>query len=589
MTSVFRRRITYQIINTLNPYLKKEDRAIIYDSLPLSLKLSQPKHLPPQFEFSWKKIVKLKPELQDLVHPNTLTTYLKNQEFPIDGITDILTDSLTEEKLIFTVDQNQFSANVILNTIRNIENIPSWSCFFRNIPPENVIIEYSSPNVAKPFHFGHFRSTIVGNFVANICKYVGHKVTRLNYVGDWGLQYGILAVGFNKFGCEEELQKDPLNHLFEVYKQANEQNESNPSFNEEAKMYFKKMENGDADALALWQRLRDLSLKEMDATYKNLNIHFDEIHGESMYAPKVADIYDTVLKQGVASCNEDGSIEAIISEENDKVQKAILRKKDGTSLYLTRDLAAAVDRWNRYHFDSAFYVVDSTQRSHFQHLTHILKSIGYSWARDIQFVPFGRILNFSTRKGTAVFLNDILDEAKERTLEGMKNSPNTKVTENLEQVAGVLGASSLIVNDFSMRRKRDYPFNWDKILNMKSNSGITLQYCHARLNNLKENCGIDLSPGCEFSYLSEPEALSLIHHLAKFEEAVYFAYTELEPCILVHYLFSLSQEVGRALKALKVKGSHPCIAEARLLLFHSAHLVMRKGLQLLGVTPLDKM
>ncbi|GIY04063.1 hypothetical protein CEXT_485221 [Caerostris extrusa] len=537
MTSVFRRRITYQIINTLNPYLKKEDRAIIYDSLPLSLKLSQPKHLPPQFEFSWKKIVKLKPELQDLVHPNTLTTYLKIRyyEFPIDGITDILTDSLTEEKLIFTVDQNQFSANVILNIIKNIENIPSWSCFFRNIPPENVIVEYSSPNVAKPFHFGHFRSTIVGNFVANICKYVGHKVTRLNYVGDWGLQYGILAVGFNKFGCEKELQKDPLNHLFEVYKQANEQNESNPSFNEEAKMYFKKMENGDADALALWQRLRDLSLKEMNATF--------------------------IRSQGIASCNEDGSIEAIIAEENDKVEKAVLRKKDGTSLYLTRDLAAAIDRWKKYHFDSAFYVVDSTQRSHFQHLTHILKSMGYSWA----------------------------DEARERTLEGMRNSPNTKVTENLEQIAGVLGASSLIVNDFSMRRKRDYPFNWDKILNMKSNSGITLQYCHARLNNLKENCGIDLSMGCEFSYLSEPEALSLIHHLAKFEEAAYFAYTELEPCVLVHYLFSLSQEVGRALKALKVKGSHPCIAEARLLLFHSAHLVMRKGLQLLGVTPLDKM
>ncbi|GBO27321.1 putative arginine--tRNA ligase, mitochondrial, partial [Araneus ventricosus] len=137
-----------------------------------------------------------------------------------------------------------------------------------NIPPENVIVEYSSPNVAKPFHFGHFRSTIIGNYIANLCKYVGHKVTRLNYVGDWGLQYGILAVGFNKFGCEEMLQKDPLNHLFEVYKKANEDNENNTTFKEEAKMYFKKMEEGNPEILALWKKLRDLSLKEMEITYK---------------------------------------------------------------------------------------------------------------------------------------------------------------------------------------------------------------------------------------------------------------------------------------------------------------------------------
>ncbi|XP_055945021.1 probable arginine--tRNA ligase, mitochondrial [Argiope bruennichi] len=592
MASVFRRRITDHFVSTFKQYLKKEEKVIFWDTLPLSLKLNQPKFSSPQFEISWKDVLKLKPELQERIHLNTVMTYLKNKEFPtFDGITDIFTDHVNKEKIVFTVDQELFSSSIILDIIRNIGRIPANSTFFRNIPPENFIVEYSSPNVAKPFHFGHFRSTIIGNYIANLCKYVGHKVTRLNYVGDWGLQYGILAVGFNKFGCKEMLQKDPLNYLFEVYKKANEQNENNPTFNAEAKMYFKKMEEGDPEVLALWKKLRDLSLKEMDITYKRLNIYFDEIHGESMYADKVDEIYDVLIKQNLVICNKDGSIEAFISGENDNTEKekVVLRKNDGTSLYLTRDIAAAIDRWKKYHFDSMFYVVDSTQKSHFKHLTHFLKSMNCPWANDLQFVPFGRILNFSTRKGTAVFLHDILDEAKERTLENMKNSPTTKITENLDEVAEILGISSLIINDFSLRRKRDYPFDWEKVVNVKGNSGVSLQYCHARLNNIKENCGVDLSLDCILTSLIEPEALALIQQLARFDEVIYNSYIDLEPCVLVHYLFTLRNDIGRAIKVLPVKGSSLYVAKARLLLFHAAHLVMQKGLELLGITPLNKM
>ncbi|GFQ82398.1 probable arginine--tRNA ligase, mitochondrial [Trichonephila clavata] len=590
MASVFRRRITNSVISILQPFLKTEDNIVIYDTLPLSLKLSQPKLLPPQFELSWKDVVKLKPELQNRIHINTVMTYLKNQEFPTSyGVTDIFPDSGNQEKIVFKVDQEMFSSSVLLDIINRIEMIPSSSCFFKNVVPENVVVEYSSPNIAKPFHFGHFRSTIVGNFIANICSYVGHKVTKLNYVGDWGLQYGILAEGFNRFGSEEMLLRDPLNHLFQVYKEANEQNTSSPTFKDEAKLYFKKMEEGDVESLALWKRLRDLSLKEMEATYKRLNIHFDEIHGEAMYANSVEEIYNVLLKEGIASCREDGSIDAVIDNEGDKIDKAVLRKSDGTSLYLSRDLAAAIDRQKKYHFDSLYYVVDSTQRQHFKHLFHILQAMGYSWASDLHYVPFGRILNFNTRKGNVVFLHDILDEAKERTKEGMENSPNTKVTDNFEEVADILGISSLIINDFSVRRKRNYPFDWDKVLNMKGNSGITLQYCNARLNNIKENCGVDLSLSCEFTCLTEPEAISLIQHLARFDEVIYYSYTELEPCVLVHYLFTLRSEVGRAIKVLNVKGSSLYVAKARLLLFHTAHLVFQKSLQLLGITPLNKM
>ncbi|GFX72286.1 probable arginine--tRNA ligase, mitochondrial [Trichonephila clavipes] len=206
-----------KVISILQPFLKTEDNIVIYDTLPLSLKLSQPKLLPPQFVLSWKDVVKLKPELQNRIHINTVMTYLKNQEFPTsDGVTGIYPDSANQENIIFKVDQEMFSSSVLLDIINRIEMIPSSSCFFKNVVPENVVVEYSSPNIAKPFHFGHFRSTIVGNFIANICSYVGHKVTKLNYVGDWGLQYGILAEGFNRYGCEDMLHMDPLNHLFQL-------------------------------------------------------------------------------------------------------------------------------------------------------------------------------------------------------------------------------------------------------------------------------------------------------------------------------------------------------------------------------------
>ncbi|GFT70838.1 probable arginine--tRNA ligase, mitochondrial, partial [Nephila pilipes] len=477
--------------------------------------------LPPQFELSWRDVVKLKPELQNRIHINTVMTNLRNQDFPTSyGVTDIFPDSANQEKMIFAIDQEIFSSCILLDIINRIEMIPSGSCFFKNIVPENRIVEYSSPNIAKPFHFGHFRSTIIGNFISNMYQYVGHRVTKLNYVGDWGMQFGILAVGFKKFGDEEMLLKDPLHHLYQVYKEANEQNAKNPSFNDEARAYYKKMEEGDVETLSLWKKLRDLSLKEMDTTYKRLNVHFDEIQGEAMYANKVEELYNDLLKQGIASCQEDGSIDTVIDSTGDKTETAVLRKSDGTSLYLSRDLAAAVDRQRKYHFDSLFYVVDSTQALHFKYLIHILKAMGNIWASDIHHIPFGRILNFSTRKGTVVFLDDILNEAKERTMEGMENSPNTKVIGNFEEVADILGISSLIINDFSVRRKRDYPFDWSKVLNMQGNSGITLQYCNARLNNIKENCGIGLSLNCEFSCLIEPEAVSVIEQLASFFKVI---------------------------------------------------------------------
>ncbi|XP_054718018.1 probable arginine--tRNA ligase, mitochondrial isoform X2 [Uloborus diversus] len=590
MTSVFRRRIASQVVSTLKPFLKGNEKVHLYEMIPLLLKFRQPKCLSPQFELSWKDTLVLKPDLKERVHPATVLTYLKNQDFPTsEGITDVFLDSVSQDRMIFTFEQEIFTSSVLLDICSRIDNMPSKSSFFKNIPPENVIVEYSSPNIAKPFHYGHFRSTVLGNFLSNIFKYVGHSVTQMNYVGDWGLQYGILAVGFNKFGSEEKLKCNPLGHLLEVYKEANARSTSDPDFNQEAKLYFKKMEEGDNQCLELWKKLRELSLDAIQATYKRLNVCFDEIHGESMFVEDTKNMWDELLSKKVAASNENGCIETTITTENNQEEKVILRKNDGTSLYLTRDIAAAVHRKQKFHFDSMYYVVDSSQAKHFRHLKSILNMLDYNWSSNIHHVPYGRVLNFSTRKGNAVFLHDILDEAKSRTLENMKKSSNTKVSDNMDEVADVLGISSLIINDFRTRRRKESEFSWERTLNMKADSGNSLQYCHARLNSIKENCGVELCTDCELLSLVEPEAISLIEHLAKFEEVIYNTYTELEPCILVQYLFSLRNEIGKAIKVLPVKGSNIYVARARLLLFHASQLVLQKSLQLVGITPLNKM
>ncbi|XP_035221485.1 probable arginine--tRNA ligase, mitochondrial isoform X2 [Stegodyphus dumicola] len=590
MASVFRRRIGYKIVSTILPLLNKDKVIHMADSIPVLLKLQQHKFLPPQFELTWKDILKVQPELQERVHPNTVLTYLKNQDFPTkDGISDIYMDSIKQDKFIFVVEQERFTSSVLLDICFRINVIPANSCFFRNVPVESILVEFSSPNIAKPFHYGHFRSTIIGNFVANICNYVGHEVTRMNYIGDWGFQYGILAAGFRKFGSEEKLSADPLTHLFEVYKEANARISNDKEFDEEARKYFQLMEEGDSEVLSLWSKLRDLSLKEMKATYHRLNINFDVFHGESMYAENVKEIFDELQKKNLVTCDENGCIEIVVPKQNGEQETVVLRKSDGTSLYLSRDIAAAIDRMKKYHFDSLYYVVDSSQTKHFTFLRNILTSMGYSWASNIHHIPFGRILKFSTRKGSVVFLHDILNEAKERTLESMKNSPNTKVEDDMDETADILGIASLIINDFSTKRRKDYNFTWERVLDIKGDSGNSLQYCHARLNSIKEKCGFDLCKDCELQSLVEPEAISLIAHLAKFDEVIYKTYADLEPCILVHYLFLLRNEIGRAIKVLPVKGSNPYVGRARLLLFHAAQLVLKKGLQILGITPLNQM
>jgi arginyl-tRNA synthetase len=358
--------------------------------------------------------------------------------------------------------------------------------------PKTVLLDYSSPNIAKPFHAGHLRSTILGNFLKNIHDANGYKTIGINYLGDWGKQYGLLAVGFEKFGSETELLKNPIHHLYQVYVQVNQLIKDDPEVDQAAKDYFKKMEQGDEAALKQWRRFRELSIDSYKHIYKRLNIDFDCYSGESQTEPFISQVYDLLKKHNLMEESaEDGAW--IVDLEKYKLGKPTVRRADGTSLYVTRDLANILLRQKLFQsFEKTVYVVGTEQELYLKQLFQISELLHQhepSWptASELYHANFGRVMGMSTRRGTVVFLEDILDTAKEHMLENIKTGNQDKFDElvdnqvNIEQVADKLGASAVIVQDMVAKRVKNYQFSWDRMTAAKGYTGVYLQYTYARL------------------------------------------------------------------------------------------------------------
>ena len=449
------------------------------------------------------------------------------------------------------------------------------------------MINFSSPNIAKPFHIGHFRSTVIGNFVANINQSVGHQVTRINYLGDWGTQFGILIAGVEKFSGN--IPPDSLQSLLEVYIKANQLVEADESFAAQAKTAFRKLEEGDKEKVDFWENCRRLTISELEKSYKTLNINFDHYHGESMYSKeKSAATIEMMERLGLLKVVDDGR--KVVELERSKVT---VKKSDGSGLYISRDIAAALDRAKRFNFDQMFYVVDNSQGTHFNNLFEILRKLNCEWADSCQHVKFGKILGLSTRKGNIVYLTDILEEATNIMLENQEKSANTRVVgQDKLVVAEQVGISALIVNDLRQRRTKDYKFSWERALSDSGDTGVKLQYTHARLTSLLAKCG-DISqeetPPHPGDLLTEPCALDLVFIISRYDEVLSSAYHSLEPHQLVLYLFSLCNATSKALKLLPVKTAEELsLARARLMMFSSARRTLSQGLTVLGIRPLDR-
>ncbi|KAM4529758.1 putative arginine--tRNA ligase, mitochondrial [Fundulus diaphanus] len=463
------------------------------------------------------------------------------------------------------------------------------SKLFDSLRRGTTLVEFSSPNIAKRFHAGHLRSTIIGNFIANLKQSLGNNVIRMNYLGDWGMQFGLVGAGFSRFGCMEKLKRNSLQHLFEVYVQANKEAEHSEDLKNAAKDFFRQLEQHESQAVSLWQQFRDITVKEYQHMYKRLGIHFDVYSGESFHQDQAQEVVRELQSQGLLKTSEKGTGVIDLSPNGDMSNICTLLRSDGTTLYITRDLAAAVSRKEEYCFDEMIYVTDKSQENHFNQLFQILLKMGNSWAGRCRHVSFGLVQGMRTRTGEVVFLEDVLDEAQARMLHNMNQSHTTKELENPEDTAEKVAISALIVQDFKGPLQSGYKFDWARMLQAQGDTGVFLQYTHARLCSLmRRNEGVEtatFNPSC----LCEQTSKTILQHFLRYDEVLYKSDQDLEPKHLVNFLLKLCHLVAAAHRELPVKGSPPDVAQARLRLFSGARSVLASGMRMLGITPVQKM
>ncbi|PWN53189.1 arginyl-tRNA synthetase [Violaceomyces palustris] len=474
---------------------------------------------------------------------------------------------------------------------------------------KRMVIDFSSPNIAKPFHAGHLRSTIIGASIANLYQANGWEVVRLNYLGDWGKQFGLLAVGWKLFGDEKKLEEDAVQHLFDVYVQINklgEEKEDNKGekIHEEARQYFKGMEDGDQECLSYWEKFRTLSIKKYKETYKRLNINFDVYSGESQVSKEyLKDALDQLRGADFVSKEENGA--TLIDLSPYKLEKTMIERKDGTPLYITRDIAGAKQRWDTYGgFDKMIYVVASQQDLHNAQLFKVLELMGYPWAQKgenrLLHVNFGMVLGMSTRKGTAVFLDTILDETKEKMHEVMKtNETKYAQVQDPERTADIVGMTAVKIQDMSGKRINNYNFDWSRMLSFEGDTGPYLQYNHVRLCSVerkaKEADGVELPiqdldmESINTDLITEPKARELVLLLASWPDVVKAATRDHQPSTVVTFCFKLTHVVSSCWEFLLVKGQEKDVALARLWLFRCSKDVLGSALRLLTIEPLERM
>ncbi|KEP51627.1 arginyl-tRNA synthetase [Rhizoctonia solani 123E] len=460
---------------------------------------------------------------------------------------------------------------------------------------KTAIIEYSSPNIAKQFHVGNLRSTIIGGFLTNVYKANGWDVLGMNYLGDWGKQFGMIAVGFAKYGSEEALARDAIKHLYEVYVKINADANNDDSVHDAARAYFKRMEDGDESALQNWRRWRDLSIEKYKEEYARLNIAFDVYSGESQVgADTLKTSLDKLKEMGLASESKGAQV---IDLEKFKLGKAVIQKQDGTSLYLTRDIAAAIERFEKYKFDKMIYVIASQQDLHCAQFFKTLELMEYPWAKTLEHVNFGMVLGMSTRKGTAVFLDDVIREAASVMKEKMmSNEEKYNAIEDPETVAQEIGLSAIKIQDMAAKRINNYSFNWGRMTSFEGDTGPYLQYAHVRLSSIsRKNPELLPLPDAEkiqTDLLTEPQAREMVFLLASYPDVVRLACEKNEPSGVVTFAMRLSHAISSAWDPLPVKGlaaDQIEVARARLWLFLCARDVLGAAMRLLSIRPLERM
>ena len=451
---------------------------------------------------------------------------------------------------------------------------------------QNITIDLSSPNIAKPFSVGHLRSTVIGDALSNIFRKIGYNTIKVNHLGDWGKQFGLLMVAYKKWGSQDAVEANPIDELLKLYVRINAEIENDPSLDEEGRLWFKKLEDGDPEATELWQWFRDESLTEFNRIYELLGVEFDSLNGEAFYNDKMDEGIQILEEKGLLQESKGASI---VDLEDFNLPPAMIKKSDGATLYITRDIATAIYRARTYNFVKNVYVVGQEQANHFRQLKAVLKKMGFDWSDDMIHVDFGLVTKnrqkLSTRKGNIILLEPTLLEAISRAKSQIEaKNPDL---ENKEAVARAVGVGAVKFYDLKTDRRNGYDFDLEAMVSFEGETGPYIQYAYARIQSILRKG--NFQPDAEATYsLNDPESWEIIKLLQDFGRVVKRAADNYEPSLIAKYAISLAQAFNKYYAHTRILDESP-ERDSRLALSYSTAVVLKEALRLLGVEAPEKM
>lgn len=451
---------------------------------------------------------------------------------------------------------------------------------------QNVTIDLSSPNIAKPFSVGHLRSTVIGDALSNLYRKMGYNTIKINHLGDWGKQFGLLMVAYKKWGSKEAVEANPINELLKLYVRINAEIEHNPELDEEGRKWFKKLEDGDPEATQLWQWFRDESLEEFNRIYKLLDVEFDSLNGEAFYNDKMDEGVQILEDKGLLKESKGASI---VDLDDVNLPPAMIKKSDGATLYITRDIATAMYRARTYNFVKNIYAVGQEQSNHFRQLKAVLKKMGFDWSDDMVHVDFGLVTKnrqkLSTRKGNIILLEPTLQEAISRAKAQIEEK-NPEL-ENKEEVAHAVGVGAVKFYDLKTDRRNGYDFDLEAMVSFEGETGPYVQYAYARIQSILRKANFTPSTDTTYS-LNDPESWEIIKLLQDFSRVVKRAAENYDPSLIAKYAISLAQAFNKYYAHTRILDESP-ERESRLALSYSTAVVLKEALRLLGVQAPEKM
>lgn len=543
-------------------------------------------------EFDDEKIISLletppNREMGDVAFPcfSLAKTFRRAPQMIASELTDQINDELIQAKatgpyLNFYFDRSKYAARLI-GEILNKKGKYGES---RLGEGKTVVVDFSSPNIAKPFSLPHLRSTMIGNALVNLHKALGYETVSINHLGDWGTQFGKEIVAYKKWGNDEAIKKSPIEELVKIYIKFHEEAEKHPELEDEARLWFKKLEDGDEEAIRLWKWFVEESLKEFEKIYNLLGVSFDHFMGESFYNDKMDRVVEELTEKELLIESE-GALIVNLSDKD--MPPALIKKKDGSSIYATRDLAAALYRKDTFDFEKLFYVVGNEQALHFQQVFEVLKKMKYDWAENLEHIPFGLMLfenkKMSTRKGTIVLLEEVLQksiEMADQIIEAKSHDlPDRK------EVAEAIGVGAIIFNDLKQHRMHEVNFSWEEALNFEGETGPYVQYTNARTQSLLRKSQlneVDLE-NIDGQYVQGEAAWDLTLMLSQYTDIIIKAANRAEPSAIARYLLDISAQFNRFYHQERIITEDIEEQRAKLGLSIATSHVLQHGLTLLGL------